>query len=1622
MKSIKISNAYQNNLKHLSLDIPNNQLIVVTGVSGSGKSSLVFDVINREGQNQFFINMSAQARKYLGKLKKPNVDSITGLYPCISIAQNNGISNPKSTVGTLTDIYNNLRLLFARLGESSYESLAVNNPVNRSLFSFNSKHGACENCQGIGLEDKISVNLLIEDPDKTIREGCFKITNPDGYIIYSQVRMEELEKVCKANGFSVDIPWKDLSLQQQDIVLNGSNAIKILYGKHSLESRMKWTGIKANPREEEFYKGILPVMNQILKKDRNPNILRFAETQTCSVCIGSRLKQEALDILILNKNIAYYSTLNLEDLIQALKAEFFPKNQQKVAKHIIQNIQSKISYLKQLGLEYLSLNRASNTLSPGEIQSIRLASQLNSKLRNITYIFDEPSIGLHPNKNKNVIQILKQLVQQGNTVIVVEHDAETIKNADWIIEIGPKAGQEGGELLFNGSQKDFFNSNYQSSTKSFLNGSLNISYQKSLTVKPEYFSIQNASINNLKNISPKFQKQALNIVTGLSGAGKSSLIHHTLVPLIKGNYIQEREAKNPVQLSNFDFEKTLLVDQSPIGKTARSTPATYTKLFDLIRDFYSRLPKAKTLKLNKSSFSFNSKHGQCKHCEGAGKIELGMHFLGNVESTCPVCKGERYLDNILDLRYHSKNISDVLKMTVEEALEFFKEQDKIKHYLEVIKQIGLAYIQLGQSSNSLSGGEAQRIRLASELVKKQGKNQLFIFDEPSTGLHFSDLQNLIKVFEKLIEKGHTILLIEHNEDLIKNADRIIDIGPGSAQKGGKLVFEGAYSDLLQCEKSVTGQSLLQLEKTEALVKSSSKKSDFIELLGVETNNLKNIDIKIPYHKHTVIVGKSGSGKSSLAFDTLYAESQNSYIESFPSYIQQFARQQSASKLKLAKGLNPSIALKQNLSIKDPRSTVGTLTGISEYLRLLMSRFGQSTCSHCKQEIKNNYCSACRLEFVDTSIASNYSFNLAEGACNTCKGLGEVLSSSPALLIEDYKLNFVEGALKNYPLFKSYTDVHEKYMATLLEVGRINQIDFNLPIEQLNPKALQIAFYGTADEIYDVKWHYKTKTDQGVHSFEGKWMGFVGLLLEEYYRRYANGKGSELLAYLENTTCSSCQGDRLKPEILAVKYNHKNIAELSKMSLSDLSKFISISPKAKQTQQIIDQVKLQLEPLLHFNLDYINLNRNSSSLSSGELQRVLLSSHLKGSLTGICYILDEPCSGLHPADISKVQQMIKALVTKGNTVVSVEHQKDFIASTDHLIELGPGSGKDGGELLYSGQTSEYNTSVSENDTANDIDQIKFTDGLQKDRKISIRKANIYNTKDLSVSFLKDAFNVITGVSGSGKTTLMRDVLLKSHKNPINCESVEGLLDFSEILWIDRKGIVQTKISSLASYFGLMDDIKKCFAPILKGHTIKTAHLSYNNKMGQCPDCKGLGYTTTKMDFLNDVISPCETCKGQRYQPEILALKWKHFNMAELLDLSIAEAQNVFLEETIIKNKLDLLEQLGLSYLKLGQSSHNFSGGEAQRIKIAKLLLEKNSLPKLFIFDEASRGLHQSDLKHLLQTFKSLLTKGHTIIAIEHQIDIIKKAQWLVDIHEGRLIYQGGLKGLKIVKNSLTANYI
>ena len=1653
---IRITNASENNLRSVSLDIPRNKLVVVTGVSGSGKSSLVFDVLYREAENRYLGSFSSHALQFLGKRKWPDVEKIEGLSPAVSVGQKSMQNNPRSTVGTITEIYDYLRLLFARLGKT-----VLPDPdfiIDRSLFSFNTEKGACPVCKGLGIEDRLDPYLLVADETKSIRDRALVITAPNGYIIYSQVTMDVLDQVCRSEGFSVDIPWKDLTPEQKNIILYGSNKIEIPFGKHTLESRMRWSGITAKPREIGYYKGILPIMETILKRERNKNILRFVRTCKCHVCNGRRLNEKALSVRIEGKNIAELAALQLDELKEVLIKMDFPGNGKQIAGPILEQIIKRIDVLGRLGLSYLSADRKSGSLSGGESQRLRLANQVTTGLQNVLYLFDEPSIGLHPRDTQKLLEILEELRDKGNSVVVVEHEEEFIHHADWLVDIGPAAGIHGGEVLINIPTSDIVylpeKEIRKSRTLSFLTGIEKIEIPRTRRKGEGEIILRGASAHNLKNIDAAFKLKALNVITGVSGAGKSSLAEDVLGKFIKKNL--NGNGNQPVECDSISgysgIKKIIDIDDSPIGRTPRSNPATYSGLFDPVRDLFANQPLSKSRGYDKSRFSFNTAGGRCEECQGAGYQEIGMHFMGNVEILCEKCEGKRFDNETLEVTYEGKNIFDVLDMYVSEAREFFRDQPGILRFLDTMNNLGLGYLKLGQRSTTLSGGEAQRVKLATELSFPHSAHTLYILDEPTTGLHQADVNVLLSALDTLIQQGNTVILIEHHLGVIAAADHVIDLGPGSGKEGGSVVATGTPEAIAACANSYTGQALkaymnnihLQLtvnreQRTEnrsqltvsnptpfhALTQPASSiqhPASSINFTGISTNNLQNINVKIPRNKITVMTGISGSGKSSLAFDTLFAEGRNRFLESFSTYARTRLGMKDKPDFEEVSGLTPTLAVDQRMIGANPRSTVGTMTGIYDLYRLLYARVGRS-------EVKEG-----------SVLSSLFSFNHQHGACTECDGLGSVTVCDPFLLVTHPERSILAGALDGTKTGKFYGDPYGQYVSTLKAVGKSRNVDFSLPWHELPEHAKVLAMAGAGEEIFDVTWEYRRNKREGEHHFKGSWQGFVFLVNEEYLRKHADHRGNEMMDIMKKEQCPACHGARLCPEALSYKVQGISIAQLSALTVSASilffkdPAFLIEHPALKVVaSSSVQDILKRHEFISGMGLSYLSVDRSSSTLSGGEAQRIRLAGQMGSGLTGITYVLDEPTVGLHPADVNRLMVMIRNLQEQDNTVVIVEHDRDVILSADHIIDLGPGAGSLGGKILAEGSPEEilHNAAsvtgpfLMKREIPVNHPERQLLPGL------FIRNANANNLKGFNLMIPCGGTTIVTGVSGSGKSSLLFDVLFASWKNskPAGCDLITGLEQFELVIPVHPRSEFTGSNGTAATFTGIFDKIRELFAKSEDAIRLNLGknHFSFLNKEGRCPHCQGAGKIRVSMDFMSDVPVICEECRGMRYNSRVLSCRYKEKTIADVLDMSFLEA-SVFFDDQKIVSGLKILENVGLGYLHLGQSLDTLSGGESQRLMLAKELMKPMKGHNLYLFEEPSTGLHFLDIIHLNELFRGLTDKGHTLLVIEHNPEIILHADWIIDLGPGggdmggSVVATGRVKDILNNPDSITGSYL
>ena len=931
MKNLVVKGARQHNLKDISVSLPRDKLTVITGVSGSGKSTLAFDTIYAEGQRRYVESLSAYARQFLGQMTKPDVDSIEGLSPSIAIEQKTTSKNPRSTVGTVTEIYDYLRLLFARIGvphcpkhkvkiesrtpeqiaeaiihdysgmvtilapvirkkKGTYEQLfkdlnaqgftrvrvdgeifrtddeiklgryimhnidividrcdtedksRINDAVETALahsedglvyanaggdekdtvysarlacpicglsfeelqprmFSFNSPFGACPTCNGLGFQMIFDPDLIISDKNLSIAEGAVNVYKNflDGY------RVQFLDAVAKHLGFTLMTPIKDLTEDQY----NG-----LMYGVTE-QMRFKQVSKNAEFAYNGTWEGLLPQTERLYRETksdyRKEELEKYMRILPCPTCHGKRLKDTVLAVKISDKSIADVTDMSIDEALAFFRNLELPPKEEEIARLILREIDSRLKFLKEVGLGYLTLSRSAGSLSGGEAQRIRLATQIGSNLMGVLYILDEPSIGLHQRDNQKLIATLKHLRDIGNTVVVVEHDEDTILAADYVIDIGPGAGIYGGEVTAAGTPDEIAAAK-DSLTGKYLSGELTIPVPKTRRVSDKFLRISGCSENNLKNVTAEIPFGTLTVVTGVSGSGKSTLIYDTLYQALRKelNRAKVTPGKYDELVLDSSIENVIVIDQSPIGRTPRSNPATYTKVFDEIRKVFSETTEAKIRGYGPGRFSFNVKGGRCEACCGDGVMKIEMNFLPDVYVECEECKGARYNSETLEVKYKGKSISDVLQMSVDEALELFENRQGIKAKLQTLADVGLGYIKLGQSSTTLSGGEAQRIKLTRELAKRSGGKTVYILDEPTTGLHFHDVKKLIGVLNSLVEKGNTVIVIEHNLDVIKSADYIIDLGPEGGNAGGKIIAKGTPEEVAKVKKSYTGQFLKKM--------------------------------------------------------------------------------------------------------------------------------------------------------------------------------------------------------------------------------------------------------------------------------------------------------------------------------------------------------------------------------------------------------------------------------------------------------------------------------------------------------------------------------------------------------------------------------------------------------------------------------------------------------------------------------------------------------------------------------------------------------------------------------------------------------------------------------------------
>jgi len=1540
------------------------------------------------------------------------------------------------------------------------------------------------------------------------------------------------------------VPFQELPKADRDFVVEGERRS----GEYTDEDyeHDRWYGVRGFFRwlESKTYKMHVRVL-----------LSRYRAYVTCPKCDGGRYQPEALNyriqgaavssaVVALAKAASLPSqkggldtvspcltlpelqALSISDTRDLLRAiECSPND--KTAQMLRGEICARLNYLCEVGVGYLTLDRSTRTLSGGEVQRVNLTTCLGASLANTLFVMDEPSIGLHPRDVGQLVRVMHNLRDKGNTLLVVEHEEQIIRAADNLIDLGPGRGEHGGELVWNGALSNFLRDGDvapQSLTRDYLTSRKSIPVPKSRRKWTSSVKILGARQHNLKNIDVELPLGVFTCVTGVSGSGKSTLIHDVLYRNLlraKGQSSDQEPGACKSITGAHRIGDVVMVDQSPLSRTPRSTPILYLGLFDQVRELFAAQPEAMAQGLTAGAFSFNAGNGRCERCSGTGYEKIEMQFLSDLYVRCAECEGKRFQPHVLKVRLHEKSIHDVLELTVSEAIEFFarlgeqkigetpspqsspwqgeadaKRQVRVDPYiqisngLKVLDEVGLGYLRLGQPLNTLSGGESQRLKLVGHLSDASGIRNLFIFDEPTTGLHFDDVAMLLQLFQRLVDRGHSLVVIEHNLEVIKSADWIVDLGPEAGDAGGGVVATGTPEQIARAENSHTGKFLRKVLRSAGILPRTkrdlyahdddeialraaeeppgkmpdgasimlavpSNRNGAIQVRGAREHNLKNIDLKIPREQLVVITGLSGSGKSTVAFDILFAEGQRRFLDSMSPYARQFVEQLEKPDVDLVSGLPPTVAIEQRVTRGGGKSTVATVTEVYHFLRLLFAKTGTQFCPDCELPVEKQ--SAASIVKQLETAAKRGPLKVLAPLVKARKGFHTDVARWAER--QGFDTLYVDGKLVPVTQFRKLERFKEHSIDVVvgvidrrriagareiarraLEIGRgtarlldsknrltVVSTEMSCPncgraFEELDPRLFSFnSPHGMCEECggFGEIWDQDLQTganrdDQSVLESE-----------------LAAERESEWIDEGEASECPSCHGSRLNAVARGVRVQGYGIDQFTDLSAGEAARAIAKLRFKGRDQTVaaglIPEIQQRLRFMEAVGLGYLALGRSAKTLSGGESQRIRLAAQLGSNLRGVLYVLDEPTIGLHPRDNQRLLETLTTLRNKGNSLIVVEHDEETMRRADHIVDLGPRAGIHGGEVVASGTLSDVQKNPN-SETARCLKSplchpIRGSRRSLRDVEnwIEIRGARANNLKNIDVRLPVGRLSVITGISGSGKSTLMHDVIWPAVRDQLNerkragdgdlFKLVSGANEIEAVYEVDQSPIGKTSRSTPGTYVKVFDEIRNLYAqlPVSRMRGYSASRFSFNAEGGRCETCKGQGVIKLEMNFLPSSYVPCEDCRGRRYNPQTLEVLYNEKSIGDVMEMTIEEAAQFFSAHPKIARPLSLLVDTGLGYLKLGQPSPTLSGGEAQRLKLVTQLkrgvsraaderIRKMRKPgsTLYLLEEPTIGLHMVDIELLLNVLHRLVDEGNTVIVIEHNLSVIAEADYILDL--------------------------
>ncbi|MBI5277527.1 MAG: excinuclease ABC subunit UvrA [Burkholderiales bacterium] len=1675
---IRIRGARQHNLKNLDLDLKTGELTVVTGPSGSGKSSLVFDTLYAEGQRRYVETFSAYARQFLDRMDKPAVDRVEGVPPAIAIDQTNPVRSSRSTVGTMTELNDHLKLLFARAAqlfdrqtakmvrhdspETIYAELmartqqddprlrvtfpvelpggttaeeveqwlaasgftrvqaerevatptgprkvldvvadrfriqavekiraieAIEVALKRgsgrvtvhvvdegrdevwkfstglhcpdsdirygdpvpSMFSFNSPVGACETCRGFGRVIGVDYNLVVPNDKLTLRAGAIKTFQTPAW---SECQ-DDLMKHAEGAGIPRDTPWYKLTPEQKQWVIGGTPGYKDgNWGK-------QWYGVKRffEYLESKAYKMHIRVL-----------LSKYRSYTPCEACGGARLKLDSLLWRLGGKEDADAALppqqrfmpvgvawtrgelealpgLSLHDLmlmpIERLRV-FFDRVEPQAEAHagsgelqalklLFDEIHTRLKYLVDVGIGYLTLDRQSRTLSGGEVQRINLTTALGTSLVNTLFVLDEPSIGLHPRDMGRITQAMHRLRDAGNTLVVVEHDPAVMLAADRILDMGPGPGERGGQIVFDGTPHELRSADTLTGAYLGARKHVGMGLKRMVTESTPRLVLEGAREHNLRNLDLEFPLQRLVCVTGVSGSGKSSLVQDILAPALLRHFGRATELAGAHDrlLGADHLSDVVFVDQSPIGKTARSNPVSYVGAWDAVREIFAVSPLAKQRGYTGSKFSFNSGDGRCPTCGGSGFEHVEMQFLSDVYLRCPDCDGKRYRPEILEVKIERGgrvlNVADVLDLTVSEAAALFANDREVIRALQPIVDVGLEYVKLGQPVPTLSGGESQRLKLAGFLAgaaksasssRQPGatKGTLFLFDEPTTGLHFDDIAKLMRALRKLLEGGNSLIVIEHNLDVIRAADWLIDLGPEGGDGGGLLVCEGPPEEVKHHPASHTAKALREYDTALGAgeppafyslsrpPERAGMRAEAIQIVNAREHNLQSMSVDIPHNKFSVITGVSGSGKSTLAFDILFNEGQRRYLESLNAYARSIVQPAGRPEVDAVYGIPPTVAIEQRLSRGGRKSTVGTTTEVWHFLRLLYVKLGVQHCVNDGAAVKPQTPDSIVAQVMKRYRGQHIGL-LAPLVVNR-KGVyteladwarprgythlrvdGQFLPTTGFPRIDRFKEHTIELPVWSLDVTPAHEEELRAKLAVALEHGKgvmhVLARDNGSHVEVFSTLRACPVCATSYPELDPRLFSYNSK-----HGWCPDCVGTGVKLTREQRKAFddtvlnADDKGREQtfaepeVEDVADEVCGTCHGSRLNPQARAVRFDKTGIADVAALSVRDVRRWVEslqvagVMSEREQgiARDLIPEIRSRLEFLEEVGLNYLTLDRGAPTLSGGEAQRIRLAAQLGSNLQGVCYVLDEPTIGLHARDNQILLDALHKLGSKGNTLVVVEHDEDTIRRADHIIDIGPSAGKRGGRLVAQGTAAEVSAEAESvtgryllHAMRHPVQPRRIVNG--KDDRLRLTGANLHNLDDIDLDIPLKRLVAVSGVSGSGKSTLARDVLLHNVQAAVQRRSTKAGRDADDA----GKRMAWTGCKSVDGYQTIDRVLEVDQTPI--GKTPRSCPATYigfwdtiRRLFADTLEARARGYGPGRFSF-NTGEGRCPLCEGQ-----------------------------------------------------------------------------------------------------------------------------------------------------------------